>query len=143
NVRKCFWSMQHAMRDDPCRRAAFSMTIENTTTRVWLCYRSLAVVSQPFDFVDDPKALVKLFATFAFADRTSLGFDPTIPRVSRDPRQLIITVHPHHDRTIPRKFHTQKTISSSGAKRLRSRGTRVFEVIEIHEHGRDKGSVVC
>ena len=38
------------MRDDPCRRATFGMTIENTTTRLWFCCRSSVVVSEPFDF---------------------------------------------------------------------------------------------
>jgi hypothetical protein len=50
-VRKCLWSMQHVMRDDPCRRATFGMTIENSTTRLWFCCRSSVIVSEAFDFI--------------------------------------------------------------------------------------------
>jgi Fungal protein kinase len=62
-------------------------------------------------------------------------------RTSEDPTQFIITVHPH-DNSKPRRFRTQKMISSIGAERLRGRGTRVFEAIEIDENGAEKGPVV-
>jgi hypothetical protein len=51
DVRKCMWSMQHVMRDDPCHRAMFGMTIENSMTRVWFCCRSLVIVSEKFNFI--------------------------------------------------------------------------------------------
>src|SRR5882762_9752343 len=51
NVRKCLWSMQHVMRDDPCRRATFGMTIENSTTRAWFCCRSSVIISEAFNFI--------------------------------------------------------------------------------------------
>ena len=38
--------------------------------------------------------LVKLFAAFAFANKTLLGLDRTIERKGKD---YIITVHPHDD----------------------------------------------
>jgi len=40
------------MRDDVRRRAAFGLTIENFTTRVWFNCRSSIVVSRKFDFMD-------------------------------------------------------------------------------------------
>jgi len=51
DMRKCTWSMQHVMRDDPCRRATSGMTIENPMTRIWFCYRSSVIVSEGFDFI--------------------------------------------------------------------------------------------
>ena len=83
-----------------------------------------------------------LFAAFAFADKKSLGLDPTIYRVPGKPAQLIITVHPDNDKETPKRFRTEKIISSYGAEPLRGRGTRVFEAIEIDEHGRDNGPAV-
>jgi Fungal protein kinase len=71
-----------------------------------------------------------------------LGFDPTIERVPGESAQFIITVHPHNDKKNPRRFLTKKILSSYGAEPLRGRGTRVFEAIEIDEHGREKGSAV-
>jgi hypothetical protein len=38
------------MRNDPCRRFAFGITIENTTMRIWFCCRSVVLVSKAFDF---------------------------------------------------------------------------------------------
>ncbi|KAF9503915.1 hypothetical protein BS47DRAFT_1369178 [Hydnum rufescens UP504] len=55
---------------------------ENATTRIWFCCRSSVVVSEPFDFIAEPQALVELFAAFAFADRRSLGFYPTMQIIS-------------------------------------------------------------
>jgi hypothetical protein len=43
--------MQKIMKDDPCRRATFGMTIENTNTRVWFCCRSAVIVSESFNFI--------------------------------------------------------------------------------------------
>ena len=80
-----------------------------------------------------------MFAAFAFADRKSLGFDPTITRAPRNPKEFIITVH---DSRGPRRFRTTGIISSSGAEPLRGRGTRVFEAIEIDENDKEKGSPV-
>ena len=50
-MRKCLWSMQHVMRDDPCCRATFGMTIENSTMRLWFCCRSSVIVSEAFNFI--------------------------------------------------------------------------------------------
>ena len=83
--------------------------------------------------------LVKLFAAFAFADKPSLGLDPTIERVQGQKTQYIIAVHPDNDRGKPRRFLTRNIISSYGAEPLRGRGTRVFQVTEIDEEGRSRG----
>jgi hypothetical protein len=40
------------MRDDARHRASFGMTIENTTTRLWFCCRSMVIVSEAFDFIN-------------------------------------------------------------------------------------------
>ena len=56
--------------------------------------------------------------------------------------QFIITVHPDNDKENPRRFLTKRIISSSGAERLRGRGTRVFEAAEIDKHGLENGSDV-
>lgn len=40
------------MHDDARHRASFGMTIENATTRVWFCCRSMVIVSEEFNFID-------------------------------------------------------------------------------------------
>ena len=86
--------------------------------------------------------LVRLFAAFVFADKKSLGFDPTIDRIPGEPTQLIVTVHPDNDNKYPRRFRTTNIVSSFGAEPLRGRGTRVFEAIEIDRQGCEIGSPV-
>jgi hypothetical protein len=44
----CIWGMQHVMHNDPCRRATFSMTVKNATTRV--CHSSV-IISKAFNFI--------------------------------------------------------------------------------------------
>ncbi|KAF9508534.1 hypothetical protein BS47DRAFT_1350284, partial [Hydnum rufescens UP504] len=61
----------------------------------WFCCRSSVIISEAFDFIASPRLLVEFFAAFAFADKASLSFDPTIQRTSEDPMQFIITVHLH------------------------------------------------
>jgi hypothetical protein len=56
-----------------------------------------------------------------------------------DPTKFIITVGPINKQ---RRFRTQRIISSSGAQQLRGRGARVFEAIEVDDHGKDKGPPV-
>ena len=84
--------------------------------------------------------MIKLFAAFAFADQTSLGFDPTI---QRNKAQFVITIHPDNDKQSPRRFQSSKIISSSGAESLLGRGTRVFEAVEIDGNGNPNGSPVA
>jgi serine/threonine protein kinase len=72
----------------------------------------------------------------------SLGYDPTMERASGMPSQLIIGVHSDKDIKKERKFKTIKTIYSRDADPMRSRGTRIFEAIEIDPNGREKGSRV-
>ncbi|KAF9508232.1 hypothetical protein BS47DRAFT_245652 [Hydnum rufescens UP504] len=107
----------------------------------WFCCRSSVIVSETFNFIASPRLLVEFFAALAFADKASLGFDPTIQCTSEDPMRFIITVHPH-DNSKARRFRTQKMILSLGAEPLRGQGTCVFKPIEIEENGGENGPVV-
>jgi len=40
------------MRDSVRHRASFGMTIEDATTRMWFCCRSVVIVSEAFNFID-------------------------------------------------------------------------------------------
>jgi hypothetical protein len=84
--------------------------------------------------------LIKLFATFAFADETSLSFDPTIQPVPDDKGQFVITVRSHDERV--RKFQTVRIIYLYGTEPLRGRGTRIFEAVELDENGNRHGANV-
>ena len=62
-------------------------------------------------------------------------------RAPEDPSQFIITVH-SNDNKKERWFRTRNIISSFGAEPLRGRGTRVYEAIEVDEHGKKMGGPV-
>ena len=85
--------------------------------------------------------MVKLFAAFAFADKKSLGFDPTVQLDTSNEGQFILTVQPGNDKQRLRRFRTMQIISS-GAEPLLGRGTRVFEAVEINENRDPNGSPV-
>ena len=89
-----------------------------------------------------PKNLIKLFAAFAFADPTSLGFDLNVQPDTVKEGQFVVTVHPDNNFQTPRRFRTIQSLSSYGAEPLRGRGTRVYEATEIDEYGNSIGSPV-
>ncbi|EKM61577.1 uncharacterized protein PHACADRAFT_55426, partial [Phanerochaete carnosa HHB-10118-sp] len=80
NIHKVLWALNHIIREDPLRRAAYGFTIEDTSTRLWYCDRSQVIASASFDFFKDPKSIIRFFLAALYADKTALGWDPTITR---------------------------------------------------------------
>ena len=79
---------------------------------------------------------------FVFADRISLGFDPTIHHVIGQPEQLVITVHPGQDWEKLRCFFTKSIISLSGAEPLQGQGTCVYKATKLDKSGDEQGTDV-
>jgi hypothetical protein len=52
NHSRQIWNMCHIMREDPCRRFVFGISIENNKTRIWQANRAGVFVSDSFDYVD-------------------------------------------------------------------------------------------
>ena len=86
--------------------------------------------------------MIQLFSAFAFADQTSLGFDPTIQRDTDNKGQFVITVYPENSMQNARRFKTGSVLSSYGAEPLLGRGTRVFGAVEINGNGESINSPV-
>jgi len=130
------------MRNDPCRRFAFGITIENTTTRIWFCCRTVVLVSKAFDLFDvsalclaisashvrqDRDTIIRTFASFAFASREDLGYDPTITRTLADGQ-------PQYEiQVMDKVYRTTDVLSNFGADAIIGRGTRVFKVYDIKD----------
>ncbi|KIJ06645.1 hypothetical protein PAXINDRAFT_121498 [Paxillus involutus ATCC 200175] len=126
NDQKLIWSLHHTMRNDPCRRFTFGVTIEDTKVRLWFTCRSVTMVSEAFDFVTDPEELIYLVCALAFADDEDLGWDPTIQRVMvEDQIQYDITFREQGGS--PAVYRTVAIISDFGADAMTGRGTRVFK----------------
>ncbi|KAI6046783.1 hypothetical protein EDC04DRAFT_1249500 [Pisolithus marmoratus] len=127
NDKQVVWSLYHIMRSDPCRRATFGVTIENTKLRFWFTCRAVTLVSKTFDFFSEPEHLIYFFCSLAFASDHELGWDPTIRRVCvGDKTQYDITVTTDEGKVLV--YETTRVISNFGADALIGRGTRIFEV---------------
>ncbi|KAI6140067.1 hypothetical protein EDD17DRAFT_1499893 [Pisolithus thermaeus] len=120
------WSLHHIMRGDPCRRATFGVTIENTEMRFWFTCRAVTLVSKSFNFCTEPEHLIYFFCSLAFAEDHELGWDPTIQRVGVGGKiQYNIAVRTDEEKDLV--YQTTRVISDYSADALSGRGTRVFE----------------
>ncbi|KAK1223034.1 hypothetical protein PQX77_014111 [Marasmius sp. AFHP31] len=57
---KVLWGMHHIMRNDPCRLFTFGYSIEDDQARLWYHARSSVFVSEPFNWIKNPKPFVTL-----------------------------------------------------------------------------------
>ena len=51
------WNLRHILRDDPCRRFVFGITIEDYQMRIWLACRVGIFVSRSFDYTKVRRAM--------------------------------------------------------------------------------------
>ncbi|KAF8880268.1 hypothetical protein BD779DRAFT_1803027 [Infundibulicybe gibba] len=116
NVAEMKWNLNHIMREDPRRRFTFGITIEGTDTRFWFASRSVVLVSKSFDFIKDPRPLIRMMHFLTHASEEQLGYDTTM---HRSQSQLSINVG-------GRVFRTEKLLDDSAANSLLGRGTRVW-----------------
>ncbi|EGO05191.1 hypothetical protein SERLA73DRAFT_26586, partial [Serpula lacrymans var. lacrymans S7.3] len=125
NEQKIIWSLHNIMREDPCRRFAYGITIENTNLRLWLSNRAFLAVTEPIDFLSDFDDVISLFYSFGSVTDVGLGWDPTIERISiRDKIYYTFSLH-HKDQLM--KFTTTRPITTYSADYMVGRGTRVYE----------------
>ncbi|KAK1223036.1 hypothetical protein PQX77_014113 [Marasmius sp. AFHP31] len=57
---KVLWGMHHIIRNDPCRLFTFGYSIEDDQARLWYHARSSVFVSEPFNWIKNPKPFVTL-----------------------------------------------------------------------------------
>ncbi|KII93430.1 hypothetical protein PLICRDRAFT_152116 [Plicaturopsis crispa FD-325 SS-3] len=130
NTRKIIWGMHHIMRDDPCRRFTYGVTIEDTQMRVWFCNRSSLIVLKDFNFVTDVEKLIRIYSSFAFTTPAELGWDPTIRAIDgTSPTEYEIDVYVK-GQPKPLVYRSAKIIWDHAAEDMHSRATRVFEAID-------------
>ncbi|KAF9245899.1 hypothetical protein BU15DRAFT_70959 [Melanogaster broomeanus] len=115
NDQNIIWSLHHIMRNDPCRRATFGITIENVNIRVWFTCRSMTLVSESFNFITNVEDTIHLFGCLAFAEDHELGWDTSIRRVLYEGTiQYLISINGIVYRTVG-------IISDFGAEAMRGR----------------------
>ncbi|KAG1764592.1 hypothetical protein EV702DRAFT_1051270 [Suillus placidus] len=117
--------LHNIMREDPLRRFAFGITIEDTQLRLWLSNRALLAVTEPINFFENIDGVISLFYALGFASKSSavkeLGWDPTVERI-RDGEvfQYKFTIGDE-------VFTTTRELATYGADSMVGRGTRVYE----------------
>ncbi|KAG2125306.1 hypothetical protein DEU56DRAFT_825606 [Suillus clintonianus] len=124
--KKIFWSLHNIMREDPLRRFAFGITIEDTQLRLWLSNRALLAVTEPINFFENIDGVISLFYALASASSTMklLGWDPTVERI-HDGKDF------QYKFTIGDEvFTTTCELATYGADSMVGRGTRVYEATD-------------
>ncbi|KAH0825895.1 hypothetical protein J3R83DRAFT_7707, partial [Lanmaoa asiatica] len=138
NEAKIIWSLHNMMREDPCRRFALGITIEDKDMRIWCHNRAFLVASKPLDFTKEIDAVIALFYSIACQDEAGLGWDPTVERVYDGDKVL-------YKFTIDGEvFTTIGELATYGADAIFGRGTRVYKakdkdgrVVAIKDSWRD------
>ncbi|KAH7912084.1 hypothetical protein BJ138DRAFT_1112622 [Hygrophoropsis aurantiaca] len=124
---KITWSLHNVMRSDPCRRATFGVTIEDTQTRFWFTCCSETIVSEAFNLIEDTTPLIHFFCAPAFAEDHEQGWDPTCRRVWDELFGIQYDIEFRDTDEKTPVYRTTRVLSDFGAEALRGRGTRVFE----------------
>ncbi|KAG2336207.1 hypothetical protein BDR05DRAFT_971181 [Suillus weaverae] len=125
---KIIWSLHNIMREDPCRRFAFGLTIEDTQLRLWLSNRAFVAATKPINFFENIDGVISLFYALGSASVSAtmkgLGWDPTVRRI-RDGKDF------QYKFTIGDEvFTTTREIATYGADSMVGRGTRVYEATD-------------
>ncbi|KAG2092642.1 uncharacterized protein F5147DRAFT_764107 [Suillus discolor] len=128
NEHKIIWSLHNIMREDPCRRFAFGITIEDTQLRLWLGNRGFLAVTEPMNCFEDIDGVISLFYALGFASASTslkwLGWDPTVERIRvGEKTQYKFTVGDE-------VFTTTRELATYGADSMVGRGTRVYEATD-------------
>ncbi|KAK7684955.1 hypothetical protein QCA50_011790 [Cerrena zonata] len=128
NVLQVVGAASHILHNDPCRRHTFGVTIEDKRTRVWYFSRSLAMVSESFDFITENRnRFIHLLVSLAFATDVEIGFDPSVKRrlVQHDDAEAVIC----YDILVNgRWYQTMDCLDNYRASRVVGRATRVWQV---------------
>ncbi|KAJ3552022.1 hypothetical protein NM688_g4376 [Phlebia brevispora] len=128
NVMKVTASMHRCMQNDARRRFVYSFTINNSALRLWFCDRSQILVTEPFNFITEHRAVVHFFLSVMYASSSELGFDPTMA-LSEDGRHYDIKIR---SKGLTQTCRTLKLLSSSRIL-LIGKGTRVWKAVRVDD----------
>ncbi|KAJ7135387.1 hypothetical protein C8R43DRAFT_615718 [Mycena crocata] len=133
NSRELIWNCQDLLRDDPCRRFTYGVTLEDGDLRIWFFSRSNELVSAPFN-ITEVSHLIHLFLSLAFATPEQLGYDRTMSHFIDDAGrpQLKLAVGEN-------VYVTKKLLSDHRSDVVCGRTTRVWEA--YREDDPDRTSV--
>ncbi|KAJ6511304.1 hypothetical protein C8R47DRAFT_729914 [Mycena vitilis] len=133
NDHELLWSCQDVLRDDPRRRFAFGVTLDEAQMRIWFFSRSEELVSSPFDCMTEVAALIHIFVRLAFATAEEIGYDTTMSRFVDDAGSEQMKI------AVAGSVYITKKLLSERAEEVCGRTTRVWEA--YREDDPDRTSV--
>jgi hypothetical protein len=129
--------------DSPFRLHSISLLIFGKYARFIRWDRSSAIVTQKFDYTEDPALLVDFLRRFSYAEPVDLGVDPTVKPASREEtslcHQLLGVDHPIYKIEIPsREDHERAKSYLIPAERRKisspfGRGSRSTKAVRLHD----------
>ncbi|KAK1229993.1 hypothetical protein PQX77_006935 [Marasmius sp. AFHP31] len=132
-VRQLLGNASDMMFSDPSRRFRFGLTILDASTRLWFFSRATSFVSEPFDFIKDPKPLIHFILATSFASKDEMGYDLTVERVQDDTKKWVYDYEVVGDDGQSTWYRTVKRLWTHQSGRITGCGIRVWEVRELDE----------
>ncbi|KAL1720834.1 hypothetical protein EV715DRAFT_288760 [Schizophyllum commune] len=131
----------HIVCNDASRSWHFSITIEKESMRLWCHSRSHRGMSERFNMHSDHRELIQFILFATYASKEQLGFDARTTHVIDDDRRLQYRFKVDHvDSTDPKDdYHIWQTtaiINEHSAKKLFSKGMRVYAVVPVSLDGK-------
>ncbi|KAI0089552.1 hypothetical protein BDY19DRAFT_1056546 [Irpex rosettiformis] len=141
NNAKLLWSLRHAMRETVYRRFIFGYTIENTQMRLWFCSRSDIIASDAFNFIMDHETVVHFFLSIMFAQKSRLGYDPTISVAKRakDQRSTKYGIKVRGKDGRESTYIMEEVVANMSSGTLQGRSTRVWRGKKADANGHSTG----
>ncbi|KAJ8072302.1 hypothetical protein PM082_015861 [Marasmius tenuissimus] len=133
-VRQLLGNASHMMFSDPRRRFRFGLTIMDASMRLWFFSRAISFVSKAFDFIKDPKPLVRFILATSFASKEEMGYDLTVERIKDDAKKWVYDYEVVDEAGKSTWYRTVDSLWTHQSGRIPGRGIRVWEVQELDEN---------
>ncbi|KAJ7178039.1 hypothetical protein C8R46DRAFT_942976 [Mycena filopes] len=109
------------LRKDCRRRFTFGISVDGNEMRIWFFSRTHSFVSEPLDFISEPKPLVRFVVAIAFATPEQLGYDDSSSCFLDDAGAVQYKLNV--DQTA---YVTTKVLSDHRSDTIHGRSTRVW-----------------
>ncbi|KAJ8072289.1 hypothetical protein PM082_015848 [Marasmius tenuissimus] len=106
----------------------------DTSTRLWFFSRTISFVSKAFDFIKDPKSLIRFILATSFASNEEMGYDLTVERVKNDAKVWVYDYEVADEDGKSTWYRTVDCLWTHRSGRISGRGNRVWEVQELDEN---------
>ncbi|KAJ7593018.1 hypothetical protein C8J56DRAFT_733045, partial [Mycena floridula] len=129
NIQQLVYNCYHMLRNDPRRQFVFGATCEDSKVRLWFFSRSQTLVTDIFDFVQNPEPLVRFLYAMSYATAEQLGYDQTMSL------EMVDTIIQYDILVGEKRYCTLEVLSDFKADVISGRAARIWRVREINKDG--------